>query len=118
MKTFITQQETVQESIKSIGIFLWFIAGIMALRSIADPWLLIDVGILGLMAYFAHIKLSAKAVYFAAGYYVLDSLLWIDVLIQSPIALIVRGAIVYWIFKTAFKAYVANKNPELLAESA
>ena len=118
MKTFITQQEKVQESIKNIGIFLWFIAGIMALKSIADPWLLIDVGILGLMAYFAHIKQSAKAVYFAAGYYILDSLLWMDFLIQSPIALIVRGAIVYWLFTTAFKAYMANKNPELLLESA
>ena len=90
----------------------------MALKSIADPWLLIDVGILGLMAYFAHIKQSAKAVYFAAGYYILDSLLWMDFLIQSPIALIVRGAIVYWLFTTAFKAYMANKNPELLLESA
>ena len=118
MKTFITQQEKVQESIKNIGIFLWFIAGIMALKSIADPWLLIDVGILGLMAYFAHIKQSAKAVYFAAGYYILDSLLWMDFLIQSPIALIVRGAIVYWLCTTAFKAYMANKNPELLLESA
>ena len=113
MKTFITQQEKVQESIKNIGIFLWFIAGIMALKSIADPWLLIDVGILGLMAYFAHIKQSAKAVYFAAGYYILDSLLWMDFLIQSPIALIVRGAIVYWLCPTAFKAYIANTSPQL-----
>jgi len=117
MTTFITQQESVQDDIKSVGIFLWVVTGIMLLRRIADPWFLADVGVLGLMAYFAHIKHSAKAIYFASGYYILDSMLGIEILLESPIALIVRGAILYWILSTAYKAYTANKNPDLLVET-
>jgi len=117
MTTFITQQESVQDDIKSVGIFLWVVTGFMLLASITDPWLLADVGILGLMAYFAHIKNSAKAVYFASGYYFLDSMLGIEFILESPIALIVRGAILYWMLATAYKAYKANKNPDLLVET-
>ncbi len=118
MTTFVTQQESVQDDIKSIGIFLWVVTGIMVLRSFADPWFLIDAGVLATMAYFTHIKQSYKAVYFAAAYYVLDTLLWFEFLIQSPMGIIIRAIILYWIFKTAYKAYMANKNPDLLVESA
>ena len=119
MKNFITLQESVQEEIRSIGVFLWVVTAIMAFRAVMiDGYYLLDVAILGSMAYFAYTKGSSKAVYFTVGYYILDTMLWFDTLTQAPLAIVIRAAILFWIVKTAFNAYQANRNPDMTVEVA
>ena len=119
MKNYITLQESIQEDIKNVGIFMAIVTVIISFQGVlaSDPYYFFDVLAAGLMAYFAYFKASLKAVYFALAYYILDSVLYIDIYADSLVAVVVRIAILYWLAKTAFNGYRATNNPELTVQS-
>ena len=119
MNTLIAKQYQVDEDIKQIGIFLWVVTAMYLLQALfLDPYLLIDAILVGLMAFYAYTKASIKALYFGIGYYLLDSILLLTVLENSPHAMVIRIVILYWMINTAYKAYKINADKGHLALEA
>ena len=109
MNTLTAKQYQVDEDIKQIGIFLWVVTAMYVLQALfLDPYLLVDAILVGLMAFYAYTKASIKALYFGIGYYLLDSILLLTVLENSPHAMVIRIVILYWMINTAYKAYKIN----------
>ena len=119
MNTLIAKQYQVDEDIKQIGIFLWVVTAMYLLQALfLDPYLLVDAILVGLMAFYAYTKASIKALYFGIGYYLLDSILLLTVLENSPHAMVIRIVILYWMINTAYKAYKINADKGHLALEA
>jgi len=119
MNTLIAKQYQVDEDIKQIGIFLWVVTAMYVLQALfLDPYLLVDAILVGLMAFYAYTKASIKALYFGIGYYLLDSILLLTVLENSPHAMVIRIVILYWMINTAYKAYKINADKDHLALEA
>lgn len=119
MNNYITLKESVQEKIKNIGIFLWFVTAVNAFAAFTiDLWFLLDVAVFGILAYFMHQKQSSTALYWTCAYYALATVVSFDEIILTSFSLIIRAVILYWLFSTAFKAYRADKNPELLVQAS
>lgn len=119
MNTLIAKQYQVDEDIKQIGIFLWVVTAMYVLQALfLDPYLLVDAILVGLMAFYAYTKASIKALYFGIGYYLLDSILLLTVLENSPHAMVIRIVILYWMINTAYKAYKINADKGHLALEA
>ena len=119
MNTLIAKQYQVDEDIKQIGIFLWVVTAMYVLQALfLDPYLVVDAILVGLMAFYAYTKASIKALYFGIGYYLLDSILLLTVLENSPHAMVIRIVILYWMINTAYKAYKINADKDHLALEA
>jgi len=119
MNTLIAKQYQVDEDIKQIGIFLWVVTAMYVLQALfLDPYLLVDAILVGLMAFYAYTKASIKALYFGIGYYLLDSILLLTVLENSPHAMVIRIVILYWMINTAYKAYKINADKDHVALEA
>tara|TARA_Y100001935_G_C17238502_1_gene474346 strand:- start:384 stop:746 length:363 start_codon:yes stop_codon:yes gene_type:complete len=100
------------ENIKNIGIFLWIVSALMLVRTFIDPWMAVDLVIMTTMAYFAYCKLSRKSVYWASAYYVFDTLMFFDLIIDNPVSIIVRAAVLFWLIGTCFSIYKENAYEE------
>ena len=107
------------ENIRNIGIFLWIVSSLMLIRTFIDPWMAMDLLIMMTMAYFAYFKLSRKSVYWASFYYVVDTLLMFsDSILDNPVSIIVRAAVLLWLIGTCFSIYKEKtyQNNQLLID--
>ena len=116
MTNYITENDALKDDFKLVGILLYVSAGITALINflIQDPWGLIDVSLLVFLAYFIHSKQSLNALYVAGLYFLVDCILQIEFLALSPMALIFRGYMLYFMLSTAFKAFRQRNSQKLI----
>ena len=95
----------------SFALNLIFILTAIRVLLIWDPLGLIDVVLVGVMAYFVYFKGSKKALFFACAYYLLDSIL---VLIDNPASISIAGyfmrtAITYFLLRGALSKHQITK---------
>ena len=109
---FIKTKIQNNENIKNIGVFMWVVSVLTLLKSFSDPWILIDVLMVASMAYFAYYKSSRKSVYCAGSYFLLDTFLFLDMLIDNPVAIVVRAAILFWLLSASLSIFNETSNAE------
>ena len=116
MTNYITENKELEADIKGVGVLLYISTGLTALMAVViqDPWTFIDVSIIGTLAYCVHSRKSSKAIYGAGIYFLLDTSLAIGLLVLSPMALIFRGIMLYYILSTAYKVYKQKDTEKLI----
>ena len=108
MNEFILKKESLDNDIKNIGIFLFVIAAIQTAMAVwVDSFILVDAMLVFGMACFAYFKQSRWAVYCAFGYYIFMT--FGDFTELPVLGIAIRGAILYWLGKTAWDAFNFNK---------
>lgn len=98
-----------QEDFKNGAIALNVILTLTALRALLlwDPFGLLDVVLVSVMAYFVHYKNSKNALFCACAYYLLDSIL---LLIDDPasigvVSYFMRAGITYFLLRGALSKH-------------
>ena len=116
MTTYVTENENLKDEIKDIGVLLYVCTGMtLILAFILDnPYMIVDIVLIGFLAFLVHKKQSKKALYGATVYYLIDTLLGFIVLVSSPVGLIVRGYVLYALISTSYKAFKVKDTNRLI----
>jgi len=97
----------------AIALNIVFLATTLRALLIWDPFAVIDVALIGLMAYMVYFKSSKKALYAACAYWVLDwiILVWLDPTSSNLVGYIFKIVLTYFLFQGAISSYRVNRTP-------